>query len=83
MQFGGGRWRGDCGRGDGAKKVKTWDPTRGANYCPLKPRQCFNRAVAFPSAQKEDNMCVITLGDRACDDTAVFVAIVITIVSRK
>eukprot|EP00957_Ditylum_brightwellii_P205146 15342519-Ditylum_brightwellii.AAC.1 len=75
----------ECGGGDMReamvpKKVSTWAPTKGTNYCPLKPRQCLQRADAYPSTQTKDDLCVLTWGGGAYDDTAVFVAVVVTVI---
>eukprot|EP00957_Ditylum_brightwellii_P137674 10495202-Ditylum_brightwellii.AAC.1 len=44
--------------------MSIWAPTKGANSCPLKPRQWLQRAETYLFKQKEDAMCVLTWGEQ-------------------
>eukprot|EP00957_Ditylum_brightwellii_P181830 13851979-Ditylum_brightwellii.AAC.1 len=65
------------------KKEMIWAPTKGTNCCLLKPRQWLQRTEAYPSTLKKDDLCALTWGGGACDNTAVFVAVIITIIWGK
>eukprot|EP00957_Ditylum_brightwellii_P046833 3554497-Ditylum_brightwellii.AAC.2 len=43
-------------------KVCTWGHTGGTNFCPLKPMEWLQRAETFPYTQKEESLCILTLG---------------------
>eukprot|EP00957_Ditylum_brightwellii_P022264 1680784-Ditylum_brightwellii.AAC.1 len=46
---------GDVGEAMLQQKVRTWTPTKRANYCPLKPRQWLQRENAyFRTLKKEE-----------------------------
>eukprot|EP00957_Ditylum_brightwellii_P176374 13430632-Ditylum_brightwellii.AAC.1 len=52
---------GNMGEAVVQKKMSTWAPTRGANYCLLKPRQWLQRTEAYPSTQTKDDLAMSSL----------------------